>query len=80
MRAAAAPQPGGREALALLASLRATGRRHILVLIDADGRVTYQELLEGSAREDRAPLAVCAAEEGSAVAVDLGEPLTYRPR
>lgn len=80
VRAAAVPQPGGREALALLASLRATGRRHIFVLIDADGRVTYQELLEGSAREDRAPLAVCAAEEGSAVAVDLGEPLTYRPR
>lgn len=80
VHAAAVPQPGGGEALALLASLRATGRRHMFVLIDADGRVTYQELLEGSLPRDRSPLAVCAAEDGASVAVDLGKPLTYRPR
>src|SRR5688500_6418818 len=80
VHAAAVPQPGGGEALALLASLRASRRRHLFVLIDADGRVSYQELLEGSLRNDRSPLAVCAADDGASVGVDLGEPITYRLR
>ena len=80
VRAAVVKQPGGREALAVLASMRATGRRHMLAMFDADGRVLYQELLQGSAREEAPPLTICAAEDASSVVVDLGEPLTYRPR
>lgn len=71
----------GREALAVLAGLRATGRRHMLLIFDADGRVVYQELLERQTRAADEPLAVCAADEAAGgVVVNLGAPVTYRMR
>lgn len=74
-------QAEGREGLALLATLRATGRRHVLAMIDPDGRVVYQELLEGHRQGDAlAPLSVCESDDASGVVVDLGAPVTYRAR
>lgn len=73
-------QAEGREGLALLATLRATGRRHMLAMLDADGRVVYQELLEGQRQGDSVPLSVCATDDASRAVVDLGAPVTYRAR
>jgi hypothetical protein len=70
----------GRDGLVMLAGLRATGGRHMLVLFDADGRVVYQELLRGRRAPQRAPLGVCAAEDAAGFVVDLGTPVTYRTR
>lgn len=80
VRAAVARQRDGRESLALLAGLRATGGRDMLVLVDADGRVMYEELLERSSRDVAAPLAVCPADDRDAIAVDTGTRLIYRPK
>lgn len=85
VHAVATRQAEGREGLALLATLRATGRRHVLIMLDADGRVLYQELLERprqsrAAASARAPLSVCEIDDASRVVVDLGTPVTYRAR
>jgi hypothetical protein len=61
VHAAAVRQDDGREGLALLAQLRAGGRREMFMVFDADGRVTYQEMLQRSTRPGDAPLSVCAA-------------------
>lgn len=81
VHAAVVPAGDGREALAVLAGFRATGRRHMFTIFDADGRVVYQELLERHGRAADEPLAVCTADEAAAgVVVNLGNPVTYRPR
>lgn len=80
VRAAVARQRDGRESLALLAGLHATGGRDMFVIVDADGRVIYQELLERASREAAAPLAVCPADDRDAIAVDTGTPLIYRTK
>ncbi|MEX2272198.1 MAG: hypothetical protein WD690_12030 [Vicinamibacterales bacterium] len=79
VRAAAVMQTEGREGLALLAGLRATGRRHMFLIFDADGRVIYQELLRRDRDPDaQSPLSTCATDDASMIVVDLGEPVTYR--
>ena len=81
--AATVQRPEGGEALALLVSLRATGRRHMFMLFDADGRPLYEELLQGRVPQDGAPLSVCRAggdQDADRIVIDLGDPITYRPR
>ncbi len=80
VRAAMVRQGEGRDALALLAGLRATGRRHMLLIFNADGRLIYQELLEGSVREGTGPLAACSTDEAGSLVIDLGSAVTYRAR
>lgn len=81
VHAAVVPGADGREALAVLAGFRATGRRHMFMIFDADGRVVYQELLERRGRAADAPLAVCAADDAAGgIVVNLGRPVTYRAR
>lgn len=67
----------GREGLVLLARLRT--RRDMLAVFNADGQVTFQELLDVSARVER-PLSICRAEDADSILVDAGSPITYRPR
>lgn len=81
VHAAVVQEADGREALAVLAGFRATGRRHMFLMFDADGRIVYQELLARQPRPAAEPLAVCAAGEAAAgVVVNLGSPVTYRAR
>lgn len=71
----------GRESLALLSSVRVDGTRHLLSLVDHDGRIRYQEMLAGErpARNATA-LRVCEADDPPSFVIDLGGPVTYRPR
>ena len=80
VRVAGARQTDGREALAMLAALRARGDREMFLVIDADGRSVYQELLERSVSEPHTPLSVCSSEDLDSVVIDLGSPVTYRGR
>lgn len=80
VRAGAVRQSDGREALAVLAEMRATGRRAMFVWIDADGRRAFQELLERTAPSEDEPLAICAGDDRAAAVVRLGAPVTYQAR
>ena len=79
VQAATARQADGREALVLLARLRATGRREMFAEFNADGQVIYQELIAASRHVDL-PLSICRAEDADTVIVDAGAPITYRAR
>lgn len=70
-------QPDGREGLVILARLRA--RRDMLAIFNADGQVTYQELLDVQRRVDL-PLWICRGDDTDAIVIDAGSPITYRPR
>ena len=70
-------QPDGREGLAILARMRT--RRDMFTIFNADGQVTYQELLAVSRRVDL-PLSICRGEDADAIVVDAGSPITYRAR
>jgi len=77
---ALARQADGREAVALLARLRAIGRREMFMIVDADGRVIFQELMEAP-REARAqPLAICPADDSDTIVVSGDTRTAYRPR
>jgi hypothetical protein len=80
VHAAGMRQDDGREAMALLAQLRATGRREMLLMFDADGRVTYQELIARTADQTGVPLSVCKMDERDSLVVDLGAPASYQAR
>jgi hypothetical protein len=79
VQAAAARQRDGRDALVVLARLRATGRREMLVIFNADGQVTYQELIAAS-RHIEQPLSICRGDVDDSPVVDTGSPVTYRAR
>ena len=70
-------EPDGREGLAVLVRLRT--RRDMLAVFNADGQLTYQELLDVSERVER-PLAICRGDAADTIMVDAGSPITYRPR
>lgn len=70
-------QPDGREGLVVLAQLRT--QRDMFAILNPDGQVTYQELVAVSHRQNL-PLSICRADDGDAVVVDLGSPVTYRAR
>lgn len=78
--AAVAKQGDGREALVVLARLRATGRREMLLVFDADGRLVYEELIERTRGRVETPLAICRADDRDAIVVDAGRKITYRPK
>jgi len=79
LQAGTARQADGREALVLLARLRATGRREMFAEMNADGQVIYQELIAASRHVDF-PLSICRAEDAESVMVDAGAPITYQAR
>jgi hypothetical protein len=79
VQAASARQRNGREALVVLARLRATGRREMLVIFNADGQVRYQELIATS-RHIEQPLSICRGDDVDSPVVDAGSPITYRER
>lgn len=79
LQAAPARQADGREALVLLARLRATGRREMFAEFNADGQVIYQELIAAS-RHVEFPLSICRAAEADSAVIDAGSPVTFRPR
>lgn len=79
VQASAVRQPDGREALVMLARLSSNGRRAMLAIFNADGQVTYQELIAAS-RHVEMPLSICRAEDADTIVVDAGAPITYRAR
>ena len=72
----------GREALAVLASLRPNGTRHLFSLLDQDGRVIYQEMRAGAlpAQAHQTALHVCERDDPPSIVLDLDGPVTYRAR
>jgi hypothetical protein len=79
VHAAGARLPGGEEVFAVLASFTEESDRHLLMMLDGDGKRIYEEMLEGTARGD-SPLQACSSESGDSFVVDLeGKPATYRP-
>jgi hypothetical protein len=67
------------ESLALLARLRATGRRELLLIFDAQGTLSYRELLERRTNLLDSPVMWRAGRksERQEFIVDLGAPLRY---
>lgn len=72
----------GRDVLAVLASVRADGTRHLFTLLDQDGRVIYQELRAGAlpAQAHQTALHVCERDDPPGIVLDLDGPVTYRAR
>lgn len=70
---------GTSESLALLARLRATGRRELLLIFDSRGTLRYRELLERRTNLLRSPVIWSAGPESERqeFIVDLGAPLRY---
>jgi len=69
--------PGQGESLVLLARLRATGRRELLLVLGPSGVIVYQELLERTERlRDEGVMWRSGGEDGPCeVTLDLGAPL-----
>lgn len=72
-------KPDQAESLVLLARLRATGRRELLVIFNASGKVVRRELLESRGRLSDAPvLWRSGPPEGPAhVTIAIGDSFTY---
>lgn len=82
VHAAGVQQPGGGEAFAIVAGFVKNANRHLLMIFNPDGRMFYEQMVDGSTRGSAAPLVTCAEDDGGgSFVVDLdGRPVTYRPK
>ena len=71
--------PAGQEWLALLVHLRATGRRELLLILNPEGVLVHEELLERRRRgAPRVGLGTAGPAGGpQEILVDRGEPIRY---
>ena len=81
VRVAGARLPAGGEAFALVAGFSRAPDRHLLLVLDDDGRTIYEEMLAGRLREGAEPLRACTSESGDSFVVELERrSITYRAK